>query len=83
MIYEKARPNRLAFFFAYVTGIVTTRFPAPGKEWIMGNAKSHLFRGVACGQFRAASLFPGNRVPVAGGLNAFSSIGYQRISDRG
>jgi hypothetical protein len=40
MIYEKARPNRLTFFLVYVTGIVTTRFPAPGKEWIMGNAKA-------------------------------------------
>jgi hypothetical protein len=43
----------------------------------MGNAKSQLFRGVACGQFRAASLFPGNRVPVAGGRNAFLALGAQ------
>ena len=40
-----------------------------------GQRQSHLFRGIACGQFRAASLFPGNPVPVAGGLNAFSALG--------
>jgi hypothetical protein len=48
MAYEKARPNRLAFFVVYVTGIVTTHFPAPAKNGSLGNAKSQLFRGVAC-----------------------------------
>jgi hypothetical protein len=53
MIYEKANQKWLVLFFVYVTGTVATRFPAP-QQWMMGNAKSHLFRGVAYGQFRAA-----------------------------
>jgi hypothetical protein len=82
MIYEKASPNRLTFFFVYVTGIVTTRFPPPGKEWIMGNAKASYSEVSPVDSFMPP-LVSGKSSTGSGWAECFLSIGYQRVSDRG